>query len=143
MKKPSPDTFLKLKKIVLDAGFPQNKQKIHDILEAAFKQIDENLKSPYFLHKGTRPTRDAFGTDLPKGQRDESTLRNYLIAELFRSWVLAHEEVPKINNKGYSATPFVIFAEQIFYLLGIGKIEDHLEEFQSFRSKSIKNSEID
>ena len=42
-----------------------------------------------------------------------------------------------INNKGYPATKFVVFAEQIFALLGIGKIEDHLEEFQSFRAQSL------
>jgi len=34
-------------------------------------------------------------------------------------------------------TRFVVFAEKIFYLLGIGKIIDHLEEFQSFRAKSL------
>ena len=89
------------------------------------------------MHKESRPTRDGFGTDLPKGQRDETMLRNLLIAELFHSWELAFDEAPVINNKGYPATRFVVFAEQIFYLLGIGKNEDHLEEFQSFRAKSL------
>lgn len=143
MKKPTPETFKALEKIVLGAKFHQNTQKIQAILQATFKQIVENLDKPYFLHKGKRPSRDGFGAPLPNGQRDESMLRNYLIAELFRSWFLAHEEVPVINNKGYPASPFVIFAEQIFYLLGIGKIEDHLEEFQSFRAKSLKNSGIE
>jgi hypothetical protein len=41
-----------------------------------------------------------------------------------------------INSKGYPTTKFVVFAEQIFALLGIGIIEDHLEEFQSFLAKS-------
>jgi len=106
-------------------------------LSAAFQQIEENLKHPYFLHKGSRPTRDGFGTDLPKGQRDETMQRNLLAAELFRSWQLAFSQAPVINNKGYPATKFVVFAEQIFDLLDIGKIEDHLEEFQSFRAKSL------
>jgi len=137
MKSPAPETYKQLSKVVTGARFPKNTAKIEAILSAAFQQIEENLKHPYFLHKGSRPTRDGFGTDLPKGQRDEAMLRNLLIAELFRSWQLAFNQTPVINNKGYPATKFVVFAEQIFALLGIGKIEDHLEEFQSFRVKSL------
>ena len=142
MKSPTPETYTQLSKVVAGARFPQNTAKIEAILSAAFQQIEENLKHPYFLHKGSRPTRDGFGTDLPKGQRDETMLRNLLIAELFRSWQLAFDEAPVINNKGYPATRFVVFAEQIFYLLGIGKIEDHLEEFQSFRAKSLAQFDV-
>ena len=137
MKSPTVQTYTLLSKVVAGARFPQNTAKIQSILSAAFQQIEDNLKNPYHLHKGSRPTRDGFGTDLPKGQRDETMLRNLLIAELFRSWYLAFDEVPAINNKGYPATKFVVFVEQIFYLLGIGKIEDHLEEFQSFRAKGL------
>ena len=142
MKYPSSETYVQLNKVVTGAKFPQNTAKIEAILSAAFEQIEDNLKKPYYLHKGSRPTRDGFGTDLPKGQRDETMLRNLLIAELFRSWYLAFDEVPAINNKGYPATKFVVFAEQIFYLLGIGKIEDHLEEFQSFRAKSLAHFDV-
>ena len=142
MKSPTPETYELLSRSVAGARFPQNTAKIEAILSAAFNQIEENLQHPYFLHKGSRPTRDGFGTDLPKGQRDETMLRNFLIAELFRTWQLAFNEVPAINNKDYPATKFVVFAEQIFYLLGIGKIEDHLEEFQSFRAKSLAQFDV-
>jgi len=137
MKCPTPETYVQLGDVVAGARFPQHTAKIQANLEAVFKQIEENLKHPYFLHKGSRPTRDGFGTDLPKGQRDETMLRNLLISELFRSWQLTFNQTPVINNKGFPATKFVVFAEQIFALLGIGKIEDHLEEFQSFRAKSL------
>jgi hypothetical protein len=137
MKSPTPETYTQLSKVVAGARFPQNSTKIQSILSAVFQQIEDNLKNPYYLHKGSRPTRDGFGTDLPKGQRDETMLRNFLIAELFRSWYLAFNEVPSINNKDGQVTRFVVFAEKIFYLLGIGKIIDHLEEFQSFRAKSL------
>jgi hypothetical protein len=123
---------------VAGARFPQNTAKIQAILSAAFQQIEDNLKNPYYLYKGSRPKRDGFGADLPKGQRDETMLRNLLIAELFRSWQYAFNETPVINNKDYPATKFVVFAEQIFALLGIGKIEDHLEEFQSFGLKALR-----
>ena len=142
MKSPTPETYTQLSKVVAAARFPQNTAKIQSILSAAFAQIEVNLKNPYFLHKGSRPTRDGFGADLPKGQRDETMLRNLLIAELFRSWQMAFNQTPVINNKDYPATKFVVFAEQIFYLLGIGKIEDHLEEFQSFRAKSLAHFDV-
>jgi hypothetical protein len=142
MKSPTVQTYAQLSKVVAGARFPQNTAKIEAILSAAFQQIEENLKHPYFLHKGSRPTREGFGTDLPKGQRDETILRNLLISELFRSWQLAFNQAPVINNKGYPATKFVVFAEQIFALLGIGKIEDHLEEFQSFRAKSLAQFDV-
>ena len=141
MKSPTSETYTQLSKVVAGARFPQNTTKIEAILSAAFRQIEENLNNPYVLHKGSRPTRNNFGTDLPKGQRDETMLRNLLIAELFRSWQLAFDQEPDINNKGYPATKFVVFAEEVFYLLGIGKIIDHLEEFQSFRAKSLANIE--
>ena len=137
MKCPTPETYVRLGKVIAGARFPQHTAKIQTNLEAVFKQIEDNLKCPYHLHKGSRPTRDGFGTDLPKGQRDETMLRNLLISELFRSWQYAFNETPEINNKGYPATKFVVFAEQNFALLGIGKIEDHLEEFQSFRAQSL------
>ena len=142
MKLPAAQTYSELRQVVARARFPQHTAKIHANLEAAFKQIEDNLKKPYYLHQGSRPTRDGFGTDLPKGQRDETMLRKLLIAELFRSWQYAFNETPVINNKGYPATKFVVFAEQIFYLLGIGKIEDHLEEFQSFRAKSLAHFDV-
>jgi len=136
MKTPTPATYSQLSKIISGARFPQNTAKVLANLVAVFQQ---NLNNPYELHKGPRPLRNRFGTDLPKGQRDERMLRNLLIAELYRSWILVFEKEPSINNKGYTATEFVIFAEQIFYLLRIGKIEDHLEEFQSFRVQSLKS----
>ena len=76
MKCPTPETYVHLGKVVAGASFPQHSVKIQTNLEAVFKLIEDNLKNPYFLHKGIRPTRDGFGTDLPKGQRDESMLRN-------------------------------------------------------------------
>jgi len=142
MKSPTAQMYTQLSKIVTGARFPQNTAKIQSILSAVFQQIEDNLKKPYYLHQGSRPTRNGFGTDLPKGQRDESMLRNLLIAELFRSWQLAFNQTPVINNKDYPATKFVVFAEQIFYLLGIGKIEDHLEEFQSFRTKNLAHFDV-
>ena len=141
MKSPTTPIYAQLSQVVASERFPKNTAKIQANLRAVFQQIEENLKNPYVLHKGSRPTRNNFGTDLPKGQRDETMLRNLLIAELFRSWQLAFDKVPEISNKDYQLTKFVVFTEKVFYLLGIGKIIDHLEEFQSFRAKSLANIE--
>lgn len=72
MKKLTSTSYRDLHKIISSARFPQNTDKIQDILEGAFKQMDENLRNPYFLHKGKRPNRIAFGAPLPSGQRDET-----------------------------------------------------------------------
>ena len=129
-------------KEVAAAKFPQKSKEITDILIGAIRQIDNYQQNPYHLHKGTRPTRNGFGADLPKGQRDEAMLRNLLISAVYRSWEIGRSVIPVINNKGYPATPFVIFAERIFAIVGIGKIEDHLEEFQSFRAQSFTNFQV-
>jgi hypothetical protein len=92
------------------------------------------------LHGGSRPTRQNFGAPLPKGQRDETLLRHHLIAALYRIWELGHGEVPVINNKDNPVRPFVVFAEEIFYLLKVGKVSQHLEEFQTYRKEQFKQS---
>lgn len=143
MKKPNVQTYKDLDQIITQAGFPNNLERIRAIAKRAFENIEENIDKPYHLHSGTRPNRVGFGAPLPHGQRDETLLRHHLIAELFRIWMLGHDEVPEINNKNYPATPFVVFVEPIFGLLKIGKIEDHLEEFQSYRKAQLKNTNLD
>ena len=143
MKKPNLQTYKDLDQIIIKAGFPNNLEQIRAIAKQTFENIEENLDKPYHLHKGTRPNRDGFGAPLPHGQRDETLLRHHLISELFRIWMLGHDTVPEINNKDYPATPFVIFVEAIFKLLKIGKIEAHLEEFQSYRKAILKNINLE
>ena len=55
---------------------------------------------------------------------------------------MAYNEVPSINNKDRQVTRFVVFSEEIFYLLGIGKTIDHLENFQSFWAKSLTQIDV-
>jgi hypothetical protein len=75
-----------------------------------------------------------------RGRQDDFPLRAYVFAALFRAWMIGFDEYPKVNNKGGSATPFVIFADFVLHRLGIGKVEDHLEEFRSYRKKLFINS---
>ena len=77
------------------------------------------------------------------GHPDEAGLRNIVFSTLFRAWMLGKGAYPTINNKNHPASSFVIFAEPILRGLGIGKIEDHLEEFRSFRKKAFIDSEFE
>ncbi len=75
-----------------------------------------------------------------KGRPSEELPRTLLIAGLFRAWMEAFQEYPKINNKNYPLSPFVRFAMAILMREGIGKIEDHLEEFRAYRKKCMMDS---
>ena len=127
-------------KAVNSARFPEHSHQIIKILVDALKLIGDNIKSPCHSYGGKRLNRNRFGKIFPRGQRDESLLRNFIIAKLFQVWVIGFGMVPVVNNKGYSASSFVIFVEHIFSILGIGKVEAHLEEYQSFRKNQIKNN---
>ena len=75
-----------------------------------------------------------------KGRPSEALVRDLLIAGLFRAWMVGFQEYPKINNKNYPLSPFVRFATAILTREGIGKIEDHLEEFRAYRKKCMTDS---
>lgn len=74
-----------------------------------------------------------------KGRPDERVLRTIVFASLFRAWMLGKNSYPTINNKNYPPSQFVVFAEPILWGLGIGKTEDHLEEFRSVRKKVLED----
>jgi hypothetical protein len=72
-----------------------------------------------------------------RGRRDQRDKRNHLFATLFRVWVIAFGEVLTINNKGFARTPFVQFAHLLLRHEGIGKLEAHLESYQSYRKQTL------
>jgi hypothetical protein len=74
-----------------------------------------------------------------RGRSNEDLKRAHLIATLFRVWVIGFGEEPKINNRGYARTPFVQFAHMILRHEGIGKLEMHLEAYQSYRKKALQS----
>ena len=75
-----------------------------------------------------------------RGRPSEEMLRAVLISALFQAWMIGFDEYPKINNKNHRLTPFVRFATTILMREGIGKTEDHLEEFRSYRKKCMLDS---
>jgi hypothetical protein len=77
-----------------------------------------------------------------RGRSNEDLKRAHLMATLFRVWVIGFGEEPKINNKGFARTPFVQFAHMLLRHEGIGKLEMHLEAYQSYRKKALQGMSV-
>ena len=136
---------LELRSDIATANFPIGKRRAVEVLLVrtvryyrAIRQSRQKrpsqARTPQ-LRSGLLPMKARLA-----GRQDDSLLRAYVFAALFRAWMIGFDEYPKVNNKGGSATRFVIFADFVLHRLGIGKVEDHLEEFRSYRKKLFINS---
>jgi hypothetical protein len=84
------------------------------------------------------PGRTNFNPTLRKrGPKDKKDERIYLLSELFYAWLVGFGDYPKINNKFYSASPFVRFIEPILHDEGISRIEGNLDEYRAYRKKQL------
>lgn len=77
-----------------------------------------------------------------RGRKNEDLKRAHLMATLFRVWVIGFGEEPKINNRDFARTPFVQFAHLILRHEGIGKLEMHLEGYQSYRKRALQGMSV-
>jgi len=75
-----------------------------------------------------------------KGRPNQTLLRNFLIAAVFRAWMVEFNQHPAINRKRDMPTAFVRFAQTILMREGIGKTLDNLEKFQSYRKRLMMSS---
>lgn len=75
-----------------------------------------------------------------RGPKDETLLRMYLLSQLHLAWMIAFKEYPKINNKHYADTPFVVFAESILLTERVFRIRGNLEDFRSYRRHQLESS---
>ena len=89
--------------------------------------------SPYHSYRGKKVTRISFGTTRPQGRVDEELMRLYLMGTIWAAWFKGTHNTPIVNNKGNLRTPFVDFAAAVMGLIGIGKVEEYLEQYQSYR----------
>ncbi|QWD76449.1 hypothetical protein ICV32_01885 [Polynucleobacter sp. MWH-UH24A] len=89
---------------------------------------------------GTKLRPEDLTSKRGKGRPSEAMLRALLISGVFRAWTAAFRKYPTINNKNYPLSPFVRFATAVLMREGIGKIEDHLEEFRAYRKKCMVDS---
>ncbi len=124
-----------------------------------FKQVEDilvrqirisrlmNRHIPATRFKNTQDVLNRFDVERlvwPKGRgrKNEDLKRAHLIATLFRVWVIGFGEEPKINNRGFARTPFVQFAHLILRHEGIGKLEMHLEAYQSYRKRALQGMSV-
>ena len=124
-----------------------------------FKQVEDilvrqirisrlmNRHVPATRFKNTQDVLDHFDVERfvwPKGRgrKNDELKRAHLIATLFRVWVIGFGEEPKINNRGFARTPFVQFAHLILRHEGIGKLEMHLEAYQSYRKRALQGMSV-
>ena len=126
---------LEMRRHIVSSRFPMaTRGKVENILVRAARYVRVIRQSRKICHELLQ-SQDPLMKARKRGRQDEALLRAYVFAALFRVWMIGFDEYPKINNKGSAASPFVIFAETVLQRLGIGKIEDHLEEFRSYRKK--------
>ena len=126
---------LEMRRHIANRHFPiHTRPAVEDILVRVVRYFRVIRQSRKICHKPLR-SQDLLLKARGRGREDEALLRAYVFAALFRAWMMGFGEYPKINNKGHAKTPFMFFAETVLQRLGIGKIEDHLEEFRSYRKK--------
>ena len=131
---------LEMRRHIANRHFPiGTRPAVEKLLVRAVRYVRVIRKSRKICHKPLQ-SQDSLIKARKRGRQDEALLRADVFAALFRVWMMGFDEYPKINNKGYATTPFVIFAETVLQRLGIGKIEDHLEEFRSYRKKLFVDS---
>jgi len=131
---------LELRSDIAAVNFPYGKRRgIEDLLVRTVRYYraicNQRQKRPSQSKSPKLASGVLVMTSRLRGRQDDSLLRAYVFSALFRAWMIGFGEYPKINNKGGSATQFVIFADFILHRLHIGKVENHLEEFRSYRKK--------
>ena len=77
-----------------------------------------------------------------RGPKVKKELRMYLLSQIHYAWVLGFETYPRINNKDYPDSAFIIFAESILLSEGVARIHTNLEEFRSYRKKLLEESDF-
>jgi hypothetical protein len=132
---PTPEELLKekIRKIIFACKFQHHALDVELRIAEAVTNCKEYRDKPYSSYKGKKVTRQSFGTSRPEGRKDQELIRFHLISVLWASWLQGMQEDPVVNNKGNPRTPFVNFVDQVFQLIGIGKVEDHLEDYESYR----------
>lgn len=93
--------------------------------------------NPHFSYRGTKVTRQTFGTTRPR-DRNQEAIRMYVLSSLWAAWVWGKGCIPNVNNRHNPDRAFVIFAKAICLLAGIGNVVKNLERYQSYRTATMR-----
>ena len=126
---------------IANAKFPfGSRARVEDILVQAvyYFRIHRNRQQ---RNSAPLSGRFQFQKQIQKrGPKDKKDTRMYLMSQIHYAWALGFNAYPKINNKDYADSPFVIFAESILLGEGVARIHTNLEEFRSYRKKQMQAS---
>lgn len=107
--------------------FSQRKQ-VENLLVGALRyfRVMHTRRQKHFLQSQSNIWA---ANSLPCGRQNDLLLRDHIFSALFRAWMIRINQHPRIKNKIYQATKFIIFSNYILQRLGIGKSEDLLYNF--------------
>ena len=136
---PTPQELLQndVRKLIVKAKLKYAALSIEIGITQSLISCQEFREHPYHSYRGKKVTRNSFGTDRPYGRVDEERMRFHLIGTIWVAWLKGMRKNPVVNNKGDARTPFVDFAAAVMGLIEIGKVEDYLEQYQSYRQATL------
>ena len=127
-------TRKQLQVAIQNAKFPIGKRPIAEEIVWNGLELFREFKTPrYFSHTGKLVKKSQSAHKTLMGRYNQRKARTILISALCRAWLEAFKKKPQLNNKADSMTAFHHFAQEVMAHEGIGKIQEHLEEFWSTR----------
>jgi hypothetical protein len=128
----------KIRMILFAYKFTHNVSNFQERIAQAIEECEQFRAQPYHRYPGYQTARNRFGPKKPKGRKSEELLRLYLTGVLWETWFRGTHDQPVVNNKGYAHKPFVKFVTSIFALSRMGKVQQHLEDYQSYRQATFE-----
>jgi hypothetical protein len=137
---PTPEAVLRdqLQKIIFNAKFTRKAIDFESKIINVIKECQEQRKHIPHQYDDRKPPKNPFSPKKRRGRKSEEELRFYLIGSLWETWFRGTQKLPIVNNKGNERTPFVTFVAAIFDLINMGKVEDYLEDYQSYRQATFE-----
>ena len=126
---------------IINAKFPLDKQRvIEELIRNGLTNFRQYKDQKYISHTGkiiVKPQR-AHATKM--GRPHLKLARAILISALCQAWLIGFGKKARLNHKSAPMTQFHHFAQEVMAREGIGKIQEYLEEFWSFRKSEIKKN---
>jgi hypothetical protein len=123
---------------LIAAGFGPKRTRPKNLIVSALANAIDYQEVPYKPYTFQQLTRDSFGAARSAGPHQKELARLLLIHSLFLAWRMSFDKKPTISRKITAKdpktirSPFVVFAQSILALAGIGKVEDNLAIYKSY-----------
>ena len=118
------------------------KNQVIDMVMQAISLFKEYESPNYYSFTEAKIKKPQSTHSTSKGRYNQKDARTILISALTRAWALGTEKKATISNKNEYDSPFVMFATDVFNLVGIGNIHKHLESYTSIRKADFVSNEL-